>query len=89
MWLAQNVHFTAPCVVARGRLSFSPQLSGRLLVSLAATVACVAMLGQRAAAAPLQDDPLAAAQELYTNAAYQDALGGLRSPRGEPRSEPS
>lgn len=63
--------------VARGRLSCSTHLSGSLLVSLAATVACVAMLGQRAAAAPLQDDPLAAAQELYTNAAYHDALGAF------------
>jgi len=28
-------------------------------------------------AAPLQEDPLTAARELYTNAAYQDALGAL------------
>ena len=74
--------------VARARLSCSPHLSGSLLVSLAATVACVAMLGQRAAAAPLQDDPLAAAQELYTNAAYQDALGALDRLAENPAASP-
>jgi TonB family protein len=62
--------------VAAGRLSLSAHLSGRLLVSVAVTVACLAMHGY-GTGAPLQEDPLTAARELYTNAAYQDALGAL------------
>ena len=63
--------------VARAPLSFHPQLSGRFLVSLALTVACVGFTAPRTTAAPWQEDALAAARELYTNAAYQDALAAL------------
>jgi protein TonB len=62
--------------VTGARLSFATHLSGRLLVALAVTVACLAPQAY-GTAAPLQQDPLAAARELYTNAAYQDALGAL------------
>jgi TonB family protein len=62
--------------IAGTRLRLAAHFSGRLLVSLAMIVACVAIYGY-GTATPLQQDPLAAARELYTNAAYQDALGAL------------
>ena len=62
---------------ARERLSFSSQLSGRLFVSILVAVACLAMLGRSTAEGKPQDDPISAARELYTSAAYPDALAAL------------
>jgi TonB family protein len=63
--------------VSRGRISLLPQLSATLGAGTA-LLACMAVLcASVGARMPQQDDPLAAARELYAGAAYNEALGAL------------
>jgi TonB family protein len=62
--------------VARRRLSSRQQLNLKLVACIAVILQCVAVLNVGIAAGPPQDT-IAVARDLYTSAAYQDALAVL------------